>query len=125
VLRLHARDLAGHALDRLGIGHRAEAARRRWIAPVGGQQPVGVRALQVAFHALGAQLAMVERKVHPWLEADHLVVLHQQLDATLLAAEAAVRLDGAIRRAARVKPLATGAAEVRAELLDDRGRIDR
>ncbi len=124
VLRLHTRDLAGDTLDRLSVGHGAEAARRRWITPVGSQQPVGVCALQVAFYALRTQLALVERKLHPWLEADHLVVFHQQLDAALLAAEAAVGLDDAIRCAARIEPLAAGAAKVRAEPLNDLGRID-
>ena len=57
------------------------------------QQPVGVAALQVALHALGAELALVEREVVPGLEADDLVVVDLQLDAALLAAEAAVGLD--------------------------------
>ena len=67
--------------------------RRDRIAPQRGEQPVGVRALQVALHALRAEHAAVEREVLPRLEADDLVVLDLELDAALLAAEAAVRLD--------------------------------
>ena len=56
-----------------------------------------MRALQVALDALRAEHAAVERKVFPRLEADDLVVLDLELDAALLAAEAAVRLDQAVR----------------------------
>jgi hypothetical protein len=56
-------------------------------------QPVGVRALQVALDALGAQLALVEREVVPGLEADDRVVGDLELDPALLAAEAAVGVD--------------------------------
>jgi hypothetical protein len=56
------------------------------------EQAVGVGVLQVALHALGAQLALVERELVPRLEADDLVVLDLQDDAALLAAEAAVGL---------------------------------
>src|SRR5579859_4952339 len=52
-----------------------------------------MRALHVALHALGAQLATVEREVLPRLESDHLIVLHLELDAALLSAETAMRLD--------------------------------
>ena len=55
-----------------------------------------MRALQVALHAFGAEHAAVERKLLPRLEADDLVVFDLELDAALLAAEAAVRLDEAI-----------------------------
>ena len=74
-------------------GDRPEPARRRRVALERVQQPVGMAALQVALHALGAELALVERELVPGLEPDDLVVLHLQLDAALLAAEAAVGLD--------------------------------
>ena len=52
-----------------------------------------MRALQVAFQALRAQHAAVERKILQRLEADDLVVFHLELNAALLPAEATVRLD--------------------------------
>src|SRR6476660_1680258 len=54
--------------------------------------------LHVALDALGAEHPLVEGEVFPGLEADHLVVAHLELDAALLAAEAAVRLDQLVRR---------------------------
>ena len=65
------------------------------------QQAVGVLVLHVALHALGAELPAVERELFPRLEADDLVVLHLELDAALLAAEAAVRLHDAVGLAGR------------------------
>src|SRR4051812_35930762 len=66
-----------------------------------------MRALQVALDALGAQHAAVERELFPRLEADDFVVTHLELNAALLAAEAAVRLDELLRFVAR------GAAHLR------------
>ena len=60
------------------------------------QQPVRVLVLQVALHALGTELPAVEGELLPGLEADDLLVLHLELDAALLAAEAAVRLHEAV-----------------------------
>ena len=65
------------------------------------EQPVGMVALQVALDALGAEHAVVEGEFLPRLEADHVVVAHLELDAALLAAEAAVRLDQAVGRSPR------------------------
>ena len=70
-------------------------------------------ALQVALHALRAELALVERELVPGLEADDLVVLHLQLDAALLAAEAAVRLDHAVDLEAGVPAAGRRLVEVR------------
>src|SRR5262245_54689487 len=53
-------------------------------------------ALHVALDALRTELSLVEREVLPRLEADHLLVLHLELDAALLAAEATVGLDDAV-----------------------------
>ena len=47
----------GDAVDGLVVGHRLKAAGASRIALVGVQQPVGVRALQVALHALGTEHA--------------------------------------------------------------------
>ena len=52
-----------------------------------------MRALQIALDALRTEHAVIERKLLPRLEADDLVVLDLELNAALLAAEAAVRLD--------------------------------
>ena len=90
--------------ERLVPGHVAEPARRGLVAHHRVQQPVGVAALQVALHALRAELALVEREVVPGLEADDLVVVDLQLDAALLTAEAAVGLDHLVDLEARVPP---------------------
>ena len=64
-------------------------------------------ALQIALDALGTEHAAVERELLPRLEADHAVLADLELNAALLAAEAAVRLhqpvgpDSAIRPASR------------------------
>src|SRR5262249_32315941 len=65
----------------------AVAGASQWL-----QQPVWMTALEVALHALGAELAFVERELVPRLEADDFVVMDLQDDPALLAAEAAVRL---------------------------------
>src|SRR5262249_9058301 len=57
------------------------------------QQAVRMAALHVAFHALGTEFALVERKLLPGLEAHHALVSGLQLNAALLAAKAAVSLD--------------------------------
>jgi hypothetical protein len=71
--------------------------------------------------ALRAQLPFVEREVLPRLEADNLLVLHFQLDAALLAAEAAMRRDDPVRFPAR-RPTARGfTARMRSEQGDEAG----
>ena len=57
------------------VGHRRESRRARTGRARRREQPVGVRALQVALDALGAEHAAVEREILPRLEADDLVVL--------------------------------------------------
>ena len=57
------------------------------------EQAVGMAALQVALDALGAKHPAVEGKLLPRLEAGHAVVADLELNAALLAAEAAVGLD--------------------------------
>jgi hypothetical protein len=111
------RDLAqaaGREVERLVPGGLAEAAARSHERR---EEPIGMRILQVAAHALGAEHAAVERELLPGLEADHLVVDHLQLDPALLPAEAAVRLHqpvglapgllavGHARRVLRVRPV--------------------
>src|SRR4051812_1739125 len=82
-----------------------------------------MRALQVAFHAFGAEHAAVEREVFPRLEANHLVVAYLELDPALLAAEATMRLHQAIGLDAGRQPHARHRGQVRSELLDDAKRI--
>ena len=65
------------------------------------EQPVGMIGLQVALHAFRAEHAAIERELFPRLEPDHLVVANLQLNAALLAAEAAVGLDQTLRRIPR------------------------
>ena len=67
---LEPRDLARDARDRLVVRHRAEPAGRARIAAQRGEQAIGVRALEVALDAFGAEHAAVERELLPRLEAD-------------------------------------------------------
>ena len=97
VRRLNALDGGGHAIDGRLVGEGAKSLRRGRIALVGVQQAIGMRALQVALDALGAQHAAIERELVPRLEADDLIVLDLELNAALLAAETAMRLDEAVQ----------------------------
>src|SRR5439155_588473 len=112
-------DGLGHLLDGAVVGDGPEAARRTGVALVGAEQTVGVRALQVALDALGAEHAAVEGEVLPRLEADDLIALHLQLDAALLAAEAAVRLHQPVRLNRRRCTVADGVSAVWPEPVDD------
>ena len=102
--------------DRLFVGDRAKPSGARRVAAVGREQAIGVRALQVALDALGTEHAVIERELLPRLEADDLVVLDLELDAALLAAEAAMRLDEPIGLGGRVQPSPDRVGAVRAEL---------
>ena len=68
------------------------------------EQTVRMVRLQVSLHALGTELAAIERKLLPRLESDDLVFADLELNAALLAAEAAVRLDQSFGRIARFDP---------------------
>jgi hypothetical protein len=89
---LDSADLRDGAVQGVVPGHRPEPL------PVGRVplhrllQPVGMGVLQVALHALGAELPLVERELVPGLEADDLVALDLEDDPALLTAEAAVGL---------------------------------
>ena len=93
ILLLDAVNLCRHALDRRIIGHWTKASGRVWIALVGMEQTVGMAVLQIAFDTLGTEFALIERKLHPRLYTNNLVVLDFKLDTTLLTTETAVGLD--------------------------------
>ena len=78
-----------------------------------------MRALQVAFDALGTEHAAVERKLLPRLKADDFVVFHLQLDAALLSAKAAMRLHQSVGLDTPIQPRACGESQMRAEMLND------
>ncbi len=105
VALLDGADAADDEVERLVPAGAPEAAL---LADERVQQAVGVGALQVAPDALGAQHAAVEGELLPGLEADDLVVAHLELDAALLAAEAAVRLHQPVGRPARLGLEAAG-----------------
>src|SRR5580765_3059444 len=55
-----------------------------------------MRSLKITLHSFGTEHSAVERKLLPRLEPDDLVIFDLELNAALLAAETAVRLDEAI-----------------------------
>ncbi len=55
-----------------------------------------MRTLQIALHALGTQLALVEGKVVARLKSNHGFIFYQQRDAALLAAKTTVCIDCAV-----------------------------
>src|SRR5690606_7502326 len=118
VLLLDALDLRGGPGDGGLIGQLAEAPLGAGRLLVGVHEAVGVRLLQVTLHALRAHHPAVEGELVPGLDADDGVVAHLQLHAALLPAEAAVRLDVALRLDAGVDAQALGVGAVGAEALD-------
>ena len=94
-------------------------AGRRRFALVGAEQAVGMGPLQIALDALGTEHAAVEGELLPRLEADDLIVLDLELNAALLAAEAAMRLAPACPARRRLRLRADGVRQVRAELVDE------
>src|SRR5947209_9313214 len=74
--------------------------------------------LHVALDPLGAETALIERKFFPGLKADHPVVFHLELNAALLPAEAAVRLDDMVRFNFRVPAARGNPVQSRPELRD-------
>ena len=120
---LDALDLARGTVERGVPVDRLEAARL--VANERRQQPIRMLVLHVALHALGAELPLVEGELLPRLEADDLLVLHLELDAALLAAEAAVCRHDPVGLAARGPAAGRLPVEMRAELrheIRDRGR---
>src|SRR6185295_8005910 len=97
-------------------GHVLEA---RYRPPQRRPEPVRVFVLEIALDALRAEHPAVERELLPGLEAHDLVVADLELDAALLAAEAAVRLHQPVGRTGRLLRPAPGRSvvEVRPEAL--------
>src|SRR4249919_465231 len=89
------------------------------------QQAIGMRALQVSLHSLWTEHAAIKGKLLPGFEADHLIIFHFQLQATLLSAKAAVRFHKAVRRNALIEPLPAGICQVWAKGFDKCKRISR
>ena len=112
---LDSLDLACRALQRRVPVDRLEAAARL-VARERRQQTIRVLVLHVALHALRAQLALVEGELLPGLEPDDLFVLHFELDAALLTAEAAVRRHDPVGLAARGPAPGWLPVEMRAKL---------
>src|SRR6185437_1526609 len=61
------------------------------------EQSIRVIRLQIALHALRAKLSLIKRKLLPRFKPNNVVVANLELNAALLPAEAAMRLDDAIR----------------------------
>src|SRR5262249_3759982 len=122
VAGLDAADALGGDLERLVPRDRAEPPAR---AHQRFEEAIGVVVLQVALDPLGAESALVEGELLPRLDADDALVLHQQRDPALLAAEAAVRVHLAIRGAACGKAARRLVAQVRAMRVDELFHVAR
>src|SRR5688572_17749249 len=125
VLVLDALDLRGDPGDRVGVGHRAEPGGVLRVAADRGEESDGVVPLVVALDDLGAEHAAVEGEFFPRLEADDDVVLDLELDAALLAAEAAVGLDQRVGLDVGGQAVAGHAGAVRPELPGDPDVLNR
>ncbi len=122
--RLDALDLARGPVERRVPVDRLKAAARL-VACERRQQAIRMLVLHVALHALRTELPLVERELLPRLEADDLLVLHLELNAALLAAEAAVRRHDPVGLAVRGPPAGRLAMEMRAELRHEIGNGGR
>src|SRR5262245_44682208 len=80
-------------------------------------------ALQVSLDPFGTEHAAVESKLVPRFETDHFVIAHLQLDAALLAAEAAGALAVPPPLRARREPDAGHVGAVRSVAFDDLQRV--
>src|SRR5262245_32471129 len=81
--------------------------------------------LQVSLDSLGAEHPAIEREFLPRLEANHLVVANLQLNAALLTAEAAMRLDQALGFGAGRQGGTSHHGSMRAKALDDLKLVNR
>ena len=113
VRRLDAVDLRGHARNGGVVRQRREPARGLGIALKSGREAVRMSALEISLHPLRAKHPFVERKVVARLEADHQVVFDFEIDAALLAAEAAMRRNDLVGLGAGVDAQSLHAIEVR------------
>src|SRR5690606_21360404 len=118
LFRLNASDGLRRVLDCRSVLHRVKPAWRSRITLHRGSQSVGMRALQIAFDPLGAKHSTVERKLLPGLKTDDFIVFYFQLNAALLSAETAMRLNQSIWLDTTVQPRACGVSQMRTELLN-------
>src|SRR5215472_19048943 len=81
--------------------------------------------LHVALDTFRTELTLVERKVLPGLETDNLVIAHTQLNAALLAAEAAMGLYLRFVLAHLLPPARRYAVQRWSELADDGRNVRR
>ncbi len=120
---LDATDLGGDACDRLLVAHRAETLGDRGVPLERREQPIRMSPLKVAFDTLRTKHASVEGKVVPRLEARDDVVLDLELNAALLTAEAAVRLDKPVWLGVGGQSHGAGTVQVRPEAVEDRQEV--
>ena len=116
VLCLDALDIGGELVKRGVPGDGAEAGS---LDPRQGfHQSIRMVVLQVALDAFWTKPSFIERKLFPWLEADHAVVFDQQFDTTLHAAKAAMGLDHIVGFITTGKPFLRREIERRTERSD-------
>ena len=82
------------------------------------QQPIRVVVLEITLDPFGTQLALIDRKVFPGFKADHFFVMDFELNATLDAAETAVRFDEPVRLMLRQPTTGRFIIEMRPVLLN-------
>ena len=75
--------------------------------------------LHVALDSLGAEAALIEREVLPRFKSDYAIVFDFELNAALLAAEAAVSFDHAIRLDVGAPPGRGHSVQRRSELTNE------
>src|SRR5262245_59482178 len=81
-------------------------------ADKGGQEPVRVATLEVALDAFGTEHATVHRELLPGLETNNRIVFDLELDTTLHAAKATMRLDETVRLPALLPSPRRGVVEI-------------
>ena len=117
--RLNALNLRRHARDCRVVRHRRKPSRGIRIALQRGREPVRMAALKVALDAFRTEHPLVEWKVVARLESDNEVVFDLEIDAALLAAEAAMGRHDPVRLHARIDARPLHAVEMRSPRVGD------
>jgi hypothetical protein len=84
-----------------------------------------VLVLHVTLYTFRAKASLVERKVFPWLKADHAVVFDFELNAALLSAEAAMSLYDSVRLNIGVPAHCGNTVQSGAELINESDNVYR